>query len=345
MGSIKSLKAVLISMVAIAAFAGEPSKEPVPTWPWPGPTPPEIREAKMKKGFARRPTEQELKQIEAAVPKKPPAVPAKARRVLCWGRLWTHLGNAFTEETVKILGRKTGAFEVVAGDDPRLLLPESLKTFDALFLNGLHDPQPFLPLNWKELPPADLDAAKQLDAAIKQSILDFVMRDGKGIAGIEGSIAALSDWKEFGEMMGAFYNGHYRGANVFRIEEPDHPVAACLRGKELRLDDQSYLPGPPYSRQKVCVLLSLDLTKSPDPSTVDKQAWLKGHVQRQTAYTGRDADWAVSWVRQHGRGRVFYCSLGVDWRTYLDPAFMAYLLSGIQFAVGDLPGETSPSTR
>jgi len=345
MGLCRSLLGAAIAMAAAGALGGEAAKEPVETWPWPGPTPPEIREPKMKKGFSRRPTEQELRQIEAAAPDKPPAAPAKTRRILCYGRLWTHLANAFTEESVKILGRKTQAFEAVAGDDPRLLLPESLKTFDALFLNGLHDPQPFLPLNWKALPPEELAAAKKLDSAIKQSILAFVMEDGKGIAGIEGSIAALGDWKEFGEMMGAFYNGHYRGKHVYKVEEPNHPVAACFEGKDLTLDDQSYLPGPPYSRRKVRVLLSVDLTKTPDPTTDEKQAWLKGHVKRQEAYTGREKDYAISWVRQHGRGRVFYCSLGVDWRTYLNPVFLRYLLAGIQFAIGDLPGDTTPSAK
>jgi type 1 glutamine amidotransferase len=345
MGIVKSLLAAAIPTAAIAAFGGEAAKEPMPTWAWPGPTPPEIRETLMKKRFARRPTEQELKQIEAAAPDKPAAAPAKPRKILCWGRLWTHLGNAFTEETVMILGRKTGAFEVVAGDDPRLLLPESLKTFDALFLNGLHDPQPFLPLNWKELTPEQLTEAKKLDAAVKQSILDFVMQDGKGIAGIEGSIAALGEWKEFGEMMGAFYNGHYRGKHVYKVEDPSHPLVVCFEGKGPSLDDQSYLPGPPYSRQKVHVLLSLDLTQTPDPTTNEKQAWLKEHVKRQEASTGKKADWAISWVRQHGRGRVFYCSLGVDWRTYLDPVFLRYMLAGVQFAVGDLPGDTTPSEK
>jgi len=338
-----SLLWVAMAMAATGALGEEAAKKPPETWRWPGPTPPEIRDALMKKRFARRPTKRELKQIEAAAPDKPPAAPAKPRRVLCWGRLWTHLGNPFTEETVKILGRKTKAFEVVAGDDPRLLLPDSLKTFDALFLNGLHDRQPFLPLNWKKLPPEQLAAARKLDWAVKQSILDFVMKDGKGIAGIEGSIAALGDWKEFGEMMGAFYNGHYRGKHVYKVEEPNHPVAACLKGKSLELHDQSYLPGPPYSRRKVRVLLSLDLTQTPEPTTNPKQAWLKAHVKRQEAYTGRERDYAVSWVRRHGRGRVFYCSLGVDWRTYLNPLFLRYLLAGMQFAIGDLPAETAPS--
>ena len=334
-----------ITLVTVASSAWGAETDPPPIWPWPGPTPPEIRETLMKARHARRPTEQDLKKIEAAAPDRAPATPAGPRRVLCFGRLWTHLGNAFTEETVKILGRKTGAFTVVAGDDPRLLLPESLDGFDALFLNGLHDRQPFLPLNWKELLPEKLAEAKKLDAAVKQSLLRFVTEDGKGIAGIEGSIAALRDWEEFGRMMGAFYNGHYRGEHVYRVEEPDHPLTACFEGKPLQLSDQSYLPGPPYSRRNVRVLLSLDLDRTPVPTSNPKQAWLRGNVKRQEEHTGQEADWAVSWIRRHGRGRVFYCSLGVDWRTYLDPRFQQYLLAGIQFATGDLPANATPSDK
>lgn len=44
-------------------------------------------------------------------------------------------------------------------------------------------------------------------------------------------------------------------------------------------------------------------------------------------------------------GPVFYCSLGVDWRSYLDPVILQYLLAGVQFAIGDLPGEATPSAE
>ena len=30
---------------------------------------------------------------------------------------------------------------------------------------------------------------------------------------------------------------------------------------------------------------------------------------------------------------------------YLDPVFLQYLLAGVQFAIGDLPGETTPSAE
>jgi type 1 glutamine amidotransferase len=234
---------------------------------------------------------------------------------------------------------------VVVGDDPQLLLPESLKAFDAIFLNGLHDPTPFLPLNWKTLPPEELAAAQKLDADVKQSILDFVAKDGKGIAGIEGSICALRDWKEFGELMGAFYNGHYVGDFVIKVEDPAHPLTACFGGQPLRIFDQAYVPGPPYSRKNLRVLLSLDMTQTPDPLADPKMAWLKGAVERLEASTGRKNDYPISWVKTYGRGRVFYCSLGVQKAPYSSPLFLQYLLAGIQFAIGDLPADTTPSER
>lgn len=341
----KIVLSLAIVTATTAALAAEAAKEPPPTWPWPGPTPPEIREALMIKRTTFRPTDQDLKRMETIAPERPAAAPAKPRRVLCWGRLWTHLCNPFTEAAVEILGRKTKAFEVVAGDDPRLLLPESLKTFDAIFFNGLHDPAPFLPLDWKTLPPDELVAAEKLDAAVKQSILDFVAKDGKGIAGIEGSLCALRDWKEYGELMGAFYNGHYVGDFVIKVEDPAHPVTACFGGRPLRVFDQAYVPGPPYSRKNLRVLLSLDMTQTKDPLADPKMAWLKGAVERLEASTGRKNDYPISWIKTYGRGRVFYCSLGVQKPAYSSPLFLEYLLRGIQFATGDLPGDTTPSEQ
>jgi type 1 glutamine amidotransferase len=298
----------------------------------------------MKRGIFR-PTEQDLKKMEAIAPDKPIAAPAKPRKLLCWGRLWTHLCNPFTEAAVQILGRKTKAFEVVASDDPRQLLPENLKTFDAIFLNGLHDPTPFLPLNWKTLPPEELAAAQKLDTAVKRSMLDFVGRDGKGLAGIEGSICALRDWKEYGELMGAFYNGHYVGDFAIKVEDLAHPLTACFGGQPLRIFDQAYVPGPPYSRKNLRVLLSLDMTQTPDPLADPKMSWLKGAVERLEASTGRKNDYPISWVKTYGQGRVFYCSLGVQKAPYSSPLFLQYLLAGIQFAIGDLPADTTPSEK
>jgi len=351
MEMLKTVCMVVMVTAATAAWAAETAKEPPPTWPWPGATPPEQREAMMKRErvFAFRTTEQELKKVEQLAPDKPRAAPLKPRRLLVWGRLWTYMTNSLTEATIRILGKKTGAFEAVVSDDPQMLLPEKLKDFDAIFFLHLHENCPFLPPWEKIMPKEEQDAARQLDQRVKQSILRFVGEDGKGVGGIVGSIAAHQwgpvSWKEWGELMGAVCGGPYGGDFAIKVEDPGHPVAACLAGQDFRLSDTAYVPAPPYSRKKLRVLLSLDLAQTPDPTSPPKMAWLKSGVKRQTEYTGREADYALSWVKSYGKGRVFYVSLGVQRPAYSSPLFLQYLLAGIQFALGDLPGDTTPSDK
>ncbi len=50
-----------------------------------------------------------------------------------------------------MLAAKTGAFQVVISDDPRLLLPDRLPQFDALVMNNIHERDPFLPEDFAKL--------------------------------------------------------------------------------------------------------------------------------------------------------------------------------------------------
>ncbi len=340
---VKTMLCAAIVMAAPAVSAAPP-KAPVPTWPWPGPTPPEQRETMLKRTFVFQVTPNDLKEIEKLMPGKPHGAPSKPRKLLCWGRLWTHMANLCAEEAVKILGRKTGAFEVVATDDPQALLPERLKDFDAIFFNSLHDNAPFLPPWFKEMPAEQQAAARQLDEKVKQSLLKFVGGDGKGIAAIEGAIAANREWKEWGELMGAFYAGHYVTKMVLKVAAPAHPLTACLAGQNYQVMDQGYVPGPPYSPKKVRVLLTLDLSKTTDPTEDPKMAWLRPSVKKLEEMTGRK-EYPISWVKSYGKGRVFYFSEGVQRAPYFYAPFYRYLLAGIQFALGDLPADTTPSEK
>ena len=344
MGIVKRLLCAAILTGATGAWGAETPKAPLPTWSWPGPTPPEQREAMLRRTFTFKLTPRDLREMEQLAPDRPLSAPLKPMKVLCWGRHWTHMANSFAEEAVKTLGRKTGAFEIVATDDPQLLLPERLQDFDAIFFNSLHDRSPFLPPWLNDMPQEEQAAARELDQKVKQSILKFVGEDGKGIAAIEGAIAAHQDWKEWGELMGAFYAGHYTAKLAIKVAEPAHPLTACLAGQDYRVMDNAYVPGPPYSRKKVRVLLTLDLTQTPEPTEDPKMAWLKPSVKRLEEATGRK-EYPISWVKAYGKGRVFYFSEGVQKAPYSSPLFLRYLLAGIQFATGDLSGDMTPSEK
>jgi type 1 glutamine amidotransferase len=55
--------------------------------------------------------------------------------------------------------------------------------------------------------------------------------------------------------------------------------------------------------------------------------------------TREDNDYAISWIRDYGKGRVFYCSLGHDSYVFWDTKVLEHFLAGIQYALGDLEVE------
>ena len=56
-----------------------------------------------------------------------------------------------------------------------------------------------------------------------------------------------------------------------------------------------------------------------------------------------DHDYAVSWIRPWGQGRVFYCSFGHRNEVVWDPTIVRFFLAGIQYAIGDLKADDAPS--
>ena len=287
---------------------------------WPG-----ARAARPRRKV-RMPNEQEIRKMQEAAPDTAPAKPAKPRTVLVWGHVWTHQPNPFANKALEILGQKTGAFKAVVSDDPALLLPDKIRQYDAIVMNNIHERDPFLPAGLGKLPKDQQEAAREQDKAIKKSILDFVT-GGKGIVGIHAATAAFQNWPEYGEMMGGYYGGHIMQDVPIKLDDPKHPVNACFKAKGFRIRDEIYLFRGPHSRKTLRILLSLDLSRMKDPGKRP------------------DKDYAVSWVRQYGKGRVFYCSLGHAAETYWNPLILKHFLAGIQFALGDLPGETAPSAE
>jgi type 1 glutamine amidotransferase len=311
----KNKKHILLCLAATAVFVY--SAHAI------GPTPPNVEAAKMKAKNVSWPTQKQVKLIEAAAPDKAQAKPAKPRKVLVWGHTWTHQPNPYAEKALEILARKTGAFDAVISDDPRLLLPDNLRQFDALVMNNIHEREPFLPDDFARLKGDQKTEAQAFDKAIEQSILEYV-RSGKGVVGIHAATAALQNWPEYGEMIGGYYGGHIHQEVVIKPEDPKHPVNTCFGGKPFPIKDEIYISRAPYSRKKVRVIASLDLSRMEDP-------------QKRS-----DKDYAVSWVRAYGKGRVFYTTLGHDAATYWNPVFLKHLLAGVQFAIGDLEGKTDP---
>jgi type 1 glutamine amidotransferase len=268
-------------------------------------------------------SERLAREIEKAAPDRPIVKPARPRRLLVYGRVPTHPESvACCFKAMEILGSKTGAFEAVSSGDPVMFLPENLERFDAVLMNNTHERTPMLPFNIEQLDGEAQNIAREREATLKKSLLDFVA-NGRGIVGIHGAVAGGVRWPEYLEMLAGQYGGHFTDQVWVKPVEPNHPLCAALRGESFQVHDEIYMFREPYSREKVRVLLRLDLSKMPDPGKRD------------------DGDYVVSWVRPHGKGRVFYCSLGHVAGAYTNRHVMQHYLAGIQFAIGDLEADAS----
>ena len=58
-----------------------------------------------------------------------------------------------------------------------------------------------------------------------------------------------------------------------------------------------------------------------------------------------DKDNAISWIQRVENGRVFYCSLGHNNHIFWMPNVLQHYLDGIQFAMGDLEADATPSAK
>jgi type 1 glutamine amidotransferase len=154
--------------------------------------------------------------------------------------------------------------------------------------------------------------------------------------GNHGVSHASMDWPEFGEMIGVKWGVHRDPTEqaMVHVEEPNHPLAAAFNGRDFVYQDEFFrFPAGPYSRDKLRVLLTIDVANT----DMNQGRPCNKPCSRP------DNDYAVSWIRSYGKGRVFFCILGHNPTIYTTPHLADYFLSGIQFILGDLDADTTPS--
>lgn len=143
-------------------------------------------------------------------------------------------------------------------------------------------------------------------------------------------------WPEFNTLIGGYFKFHWPDPQLIyvKIDDPNSPLTAMFHGKEFEIHDETYtFAQQSFSRKNVHVLTSIDYNKM---SAVDKAK----EVNPRT-----DADYALSYIRAEGKGRVFYEGHGHDYRVYAMTPMLEHIRAGIQFALGDLKANDSPSVK
>jgi len=257
------------------------------------------------------------KAIEAAIPAEAPARPKRPRKVLvldvCMG--YTHKTIPHGNLMLDLLGRKTGAYEAVFSNDLGNLRWEKIRQFDAVVLNSV------------------VGMVFQ-DPEVRDGLMRFV-REGGGLGGIHGASFAAMDWPEFTEMIGAGYAPHRVETLTVKIDDPASPLNAPFKGQAFTFEEEFYrfVSSGPYSRERLHVLLSIDVPRS------DVETYGKTCAQCLRA----DGDYGLSWIKTYGKGRVFYTAFGHTPALFTTPALTQHVLAGLQFITGDLDADAAPS--
>jgi type 1 glutamine amidotransferase/sugar phosphate isomerase/epimerase len=260
--------------------------------------------------------------IDGALPRQALATPKKPRKLLvvdlCPAGAYYHDTAAHANLAIREMAEYTGAFQAVFSNDLSNLKYPNILQFDAVFLNS-----------------GDGDVFA--DPEVLNGLMRFV-REGGGVAGLHGASYASMNVPEFGDLIGAQDGAHHTETATLKIDDPNSPLTrqfasspltADFGGKGFVYTDEFYhfLPTGPYSREKLHVLISIDAPKS------DMSNW---HVRP-------DNDYGLVWVKSYGAGRVFNCAMGHTPTLFSTPALAQMMLGAIQFVLGDLPMDTTPS--
>ena len=259
-------------------------------------------------------SQREHADIWEAAPAQAIVQPQAERHVLVFSlsKGFQHQSIGPTEVALQYIGEKTGAFEVTVSRDMAVFDAANLARFDAVLFN-----------NTTQL---TFD-----DPEHRRALLEFV-RGGKGVIGIHAASDNFYNWPEAAEMMGGLFDGHpwhAGGTWAVKLDEPNHPLNGSFEGNAFLINDEIYQVRGPYSRDTHRVLLSLDMSN------------MRNH--QVEGINRDDGDFAISWIKPLGAGRVFYCSLGHNLEVLANEAVLAHYLAGIQYALGDLDVDDAPS--
>ena len=146
----------------------------------------------------------------------------------------------------------------------------------------------------------------------------------------------VQQWPEFNKLMGGYFKFHWPDPQLIyvKIDDPSSPLTAMFHGKEFEIHDETYtFQQESFSRKNVHVLTSIDYDKM---SPEDKA---------KEANPRTDADYALSYIHREGKGRVFYEGHGHSYRVYAITPMLEHLRAGIQYTLGDLKADDSPSMK
>jgi uncharacterized protein len=226
---------------------------------------------------------------------------------------------SLAERILTDIGKDHG-FEVVATKDGRMFDPDQIGQWDVFAFETTGDLTTAGPHN----------DGQPMSADGKKAFLDAI-RDGKGFVGMHCASDTFhskgDEVDPYIKMIGGEFAGHGSQQEVtIRINDPGFPGAKGFGSDSFRLLDEW------YTQKNWADDLHVVLTQ----------------VTEGMKTTGGDRmyarpDFPETWIRMHGKGRVFYTSMGHREDVWENPKYQGLLLGALSWASGQADADTAPN--
>ena len=243
-----------------------------------------------------------------------PSSPRKRLLVIGEEKGYRHEAVSHAMATIERLGRESGLWDTVIRTDTECLTKKKLE-YNARNLN-------------------DFDAvlfytggSLEMDDRQKADFLSFIHDEGKGFIGIHSATITFTKWPEYGEMIGGFFDEHPWST----FDAPVVVEDAAFPGigqwpKAFTIKDEIYQVKN-FSRENTRVLMRLD------PRKLDLE---NPKVHR------KDHDFAVTWAKMYGKGRVFYSTLGHVESSWDKPEMQTMITEAVKWVVRLVDADVTP---
>lgn len=268
--------------------------------------------------------------ITALAPEKA-TFPAKKKKVLVFSLHtgFDHWVRPHTEEMVKILGEKSGAFTVTASKDISMMELKNLEKFDVLVLNNTNSKPDQRNLFWDKLKESGADSAIVMKQALEMeaNMRKFVEKGG-GLFVLHGANTTLNNSMDFSRLLGGSFDYHPKQQAIqVRLEDPKHPLVQAFPAEGFNHVDEPYFYKNAYDELNFKPLLYFN------------NAEIEGQRKGQELTEGKTY---VAWIRAEGKGKVMYISPSHNAQSFENPDLLQFYLDGMQYVAGDVECDESP---
>ena len=233
---------------------------------------------------------------------------------------------SFAERALTDLGAKNN-WEFTFSKDGSLFSPDYLRQFDALFFYTTGD-----------LCAPGTDGQPPMSPAGKQALLDCVA-SGKGFIGSHSASDTFHTGNESKKGPERYKNFGAQADPYVRMLGGEFIKHGAQQKATMRCTDAKF-PGMEnhaagFELNEEWYSLK-DFTPDLHVLLVQESETMRGIEYQRPAYP-------ATWARAHGKGRVFYTSMGHREDVWTSPIFQQILTGGILWALGDVKAEVPPN--